>query len=107
MPQLHAKIKRGNVEYPPWLSPECRGLIARMLNTNPQERATLTEIMSHPWMTKGYNGPPDNYLPSRKPLQLPLDAAVVEKMTGFDFGPTDLITSQLTKVMESDDYHRA
>ncbi|TKA81468.1 hypothetical protein B0A55_02940 [Friedmanniomyces simplex] len=107
MPQLHAKIKRGNVEYPPWLSPECRGLIARMLNTNPQERATLTEIMSHPWMTKGYNGPPDNYLPSRKPLQLPLDSAVIDKMTGFDFGPADIITSQLTKVMESDDYQRA
>ncbi|KAK6406712.1 Serine/threonine-protein kinase [Elasticomyces elasticus] len=107
MPQLHAKIKRGGVEYPPWLSPECRGLIARMLNTNPQERATLAEIMQHPWMTKGYQGPPDNYLPSRKPLQLPLDPGIIDKMTGFDFGPADVITSQLTKIMESDDYQRA
>lgn len=78
-----------------------------MLQTNPAERATLHEIMNHPWMTKGCNGPPDNYLPVRKPLTLPLDAAVIEKMTGFDFGDADVITSQLTKVLESEDYQRA
>jgi serine/threonine protein kinase len=107
MPQLHAKIKKGHVEYPPWLTPECRNLISRMLNTDPSQRATLAEIMTHPWMTKGFNGAPDNYLPQRKPLQLPLDAAVIEKMTGFDFGSADVITAQLTKVLESEDYQRA
>lgn len=78
-----------------------------MLTTNPQERATLQEIMTHPWMTKGFSGPPDNYLPVRKPLQLPLDQSVIEKMTGFDFGDAETITSQLTKVVESEDYQRA
>ncbi|KAK5164841.1 Serine/threonine-protein kinase [Saxophila tyrrhenica] len=107
MPQLHAKIKKGFVEYPPWLSPECRNLIARMLTTNPSERATLQDIMNHPWMTKGFNGPPDNYLPSRKPVQLPLDPAIIDKMTGFDFGAADVITAQLTKIIESEDYQRA
>ena len=107
MPQLHAKIKKGVVEYPPWLTPECRSLIARMLTTNPSERASLQEIMSHPWMTKGFSSPPDNYLPSRKPLQLPLDELVIDKMTGFDFGAADVITSQLTKILESEDYQRA
>lgn len=28
-------------------------------------------------------------------------------MTGFDFGPSDLITSQLTKIIESEDYQHA
>ncbi|KAK3672585.1 Serine/threonine-protein kinase [Recurvomyces mirabilis] len=107
MPQLHAKIKRGNVEYPPWLTPECRGLIARMLNTNPQERATLQEIMSHPWMVKGFNGPPDNFLPVRKPIQLPLDHAVIDKMTGFDFGSAEYISDELHKLIASEDYQRA
>lgn len=107
MPQLHAKIKKGHVEYPPWLTPECRNLISRMLNTDPSQRATLAEIMAHPWMTKGFNGVPDNYLPQRKPLQLPLDAGVIDKMTGFDFGAADVITAQLTKVLESEDYQRA
>lgn len=107
MPQLHAKIKKGHVEYPPWLTPECRNLISRMLNTDPSQRATLAEIMTHPWMTKGFSGAPDNYLPQRKPLQLPLDAGVIDKMTGFDFGSADVITAQLTKVLESEDYQRA
>ena len=107
MPQLHAKIKKGVVEYPPWLTPECRTLIARMLTTNPADRATLHEIMSHPWMTKGFNGPPENYLPVRKPLTLPLDERVIEKMTGFDFGDKEYIRATLTKVVESEDYQRA
>ena len=107
MPQLHAKIKKGVVEYPPWLTPECRSLIARMLTTNPQDRATLQEIMSHPWMLKGFNGPPENYLPSRRPLTLPLDERVIEKMTGFDFGDRETIRTQLTKTIESEEYQRA
>lgn len=78
-----------------------------MLNTNPQERATLQEIMSHPWMTKGYNGPPENFLPQRRPIQLPLDPQVIEKMTGFDFGSAETITNQLLKIVESEDYQRA
>ena len=107
MPQLHAKIKKGFVEYPPWLTPECRNLISRMLTTNPHERATLQEIMNHSWMTKGFSGPPDNYLPTRKPLQSPLDSTIIDKMTGFDFGAADVITAQISTVLESEDYQRA
>ncbi|KAJ6145430.1 hypothetical protein N7470_009325 [Penicillium chermesinum] len=107
MPQLHAKIKKGVVEYPPGLTSECRHIISRMLVTDPKQRASLAEIMAHPWMNKGFNAPPENYLPQREPLQLPLDAEVIEKMTGFDFGPPDYITSQLTKVLESEEYQHA
>lgn len=78
-----------------------------MLVTDPKKRASLAEIMNHPWMTKGFNGPPENYLPVREPLQLPLDPEVVEKMTGFDFGPPEFITAQLTKTLESEDYQMA
>lgn len=67
----------------------------------------MHEIMNHPWMTKGFSAPPETYLPVRKPLQLPLDPAIIAKMTGFDFGDAELITSQLTKVLESEDYQRA
>lgn len=78
-----------------------------MLVTDPKQRATLTEVMNHPWMTKGFNGPPENYLPNREPLQLPLDPEVIEKMTGFDFGPPEYITAQLTKTLESEEYQQA
>lgn len=78
-----------------------------MLVTDPRQRASLTEIMNHPWMNKGYSGPPDNYLPPREATQLPLDNDVIEKMTGFDFGPPDYITGQLTKILDSEDYQHA
>ncbi|KAG0155225.1 hypothetical protein PDIDSM_799 [Penicillium digitatum] len=107
MPQLHAKIKKGVVEYPPGLTAECRHIISRMLVTDPKQRASLAEIMSHPWMNKGFSNPPESHLPHREPLQLPLDQEVVEKMTGFDFGPPEYITAQLTKVLESEDYQHA
>lgn len=63
--------------------------------------------MNHPWMNKGYSGPPENYLPAREPLQLPLDPEVIEKMTGFEFGSPEYITAQLTKIIESEDYQHA
>lgn len=106
MPQLHAKIKKGAVEYPPWLSAECKHIISRMLVTNPSQRATLSEVMNHPWMTKGYGSAPDNCLPHREPLQLPLDQSVVEKMTGFDFGSPEFITRELEKIITSEEYQK-
>lgn len=78
-----------------------------MLQTDPTQRLTLSEIMNHPWITKGFNSPPENYLPHREPLQLPLDREVIERMTGFDFGTPEYITSQLTNVIQSEDYQRA
>lgn len=78
-----------------------------MLVTDPKQRATLSEIMNHPWITKGFNAPPENYLPHREPLQLPLDPQIIEKMTGFDFGPVDFITRELTKVLSSEEYQNA
>ncbi|KAI1141285.1 hypothetical protein F5Y05DRAFT_371927 [Hypoxylon sp. FL0543] len=107
MPALHAKIKKGLVDYPSWLSNECRHLLSRMLVTDPRQRATMHEVMNHPWMIKGYGGPPDNYLPAREPLTLPLEPEVINAMTGFNFGPPEVIKAQLTKVIESEDYKRA
>lgn len=78
-----------------------------MLVTDPRQRASLQEIMNHPWMTKGFGSAPENYLPVREPITMPLDPAVVQAMTGFDFGPPELIQSQLKDVIESPAYQRA
>lgn len=78
-----------------------------MLVVDVKERASLQEIMCHPWMTKGFNGPPENFLPAREPLQLPLDPAVINKMQGFDFGPANYIQDQLTRTIESEEYQSA
>ncbi|KAK9464859.1 kinase-like domain-containing protein [Lipomyces arxii] len=107
MPALHAKIKRGHVEYPSWLSAECKSLLSRMLVVDPKTRATLTEIINHPWMLKGYDGPQDSYLPVRKPLLLPLNPEVIKGMHGFEFGSDERIEADLTAVLESADYQAA
>lgn len=107
MPALHAKIKKGLVDYPNWLSSDCKHLLSRMLVTDPKQRAAMPEVMSHPWMLKGYGSPPDNYLPLREPLTLPLEPEVITAMTGFNFGSPDNIKAQLTRTIESEEYQRA
>ncbi|KAH8598922.1 hypothetical protein B0O99DRAFT_505278 [Bisporella sp. PMI_857] len=107
MPALHSKIKKGVVDYPNWLSPECKHLISRMLVTDPERRATLQEIMNHQWMTKGFPGPPESHLPAREPITLPLDDSIIQLMTGFDFGPPETIKHQLTNIIDSHAYQRA
>ena len=75
--------------------------------TDPKQRASLGEILNHPWITKGFNSPPENYLPAREPLQLPLDPQIIEKMHGFDFGEPEFIERELTRVLASEDYQNA
>ncbi|KAF7290694.1 Non-specific serine/threonine protein kinase [Mycena indigotica] len=109
MPALHAKIKRGLVEYPVWLSSECKHILSRMLVTNPALRAPLSEILNHPWMLRGFSGPPNPHLVRREPLRpQDLDPQVVRGMSGFEFGADDAeIMEKLTNVLESDSYSRS
>lgn len=78
-----------------------------MLVTDPRSRASLHEILHHPWLNKGSSAPPENYLPHREPLSLPLDPEVIQGMTGFEFGTSEAITAQLTRLIESEDYQSA
>ncbi|KAL6303634.1 Pkinase-domain-containing protein [Sparassis latifolia] len=108
MPALHAKIKRGLVEYPVWLSAECKHILMRMLVTNPAARAPLSEVLNHPWMVRGFRGPPDSHLVHREPLRVDeLDGQVIRGMKGFEFGTEDEIERKLVEVLESDGYYRA
>ncbi|KAF9518334.1 hypothetical protein BS47DRAFT_336864 [Hydnum rufescens UP504] len=108
MPALHAKIKRGLVEYPVWLSAEIKHLLSRMLVTNPNARASLPEVLSHPWMVRNFAGPPDPHLVHREPLRADeLERAVIRGMTGFEFGTEDDIENRLAEILKSETYRRA
>ncbi|EPQ53024.1 Pkinase-domain-containing protein [Gloeophyllum trabeum ATCC 11539] len=108
MPALHAKIKRGLVEYPVWLSAECKHLLSRMLVTNPAARAPLSEVLSHPWMVRGFPGPPDPHMVRREPLRPDeLERTVIRQMTGLEFGTEEEIEKKLIDILESDGYQRA
>lgn len=78
-----------------------------MLVTDPSQRASLQEVLSHHWMVKTYEGPPTNYLPRRVPLELPLDPEVIKGMQGFEFGTAEEIESKLRSVIESPEYQNA
>jgi hypothetical protein len=79
-----------------------------MLVTNPTARAPLTEVLSHPWMVRGFNGPPPAYLVHREPLRAEdLDRAVIKGMNGFEFGTEDDIERRLTRVLTGDVYMKA
>jgi protein-serine/threonine kinase len=107
MPALHSKIKRGHVEYPAWISSDCRDLLSRMLVVDPLQRASLAEVKRHPWMIKGYDKPPDSLVPFRRPITLPLDPAIIQEMSGFEFGTPEKILSDMTAILESPQYIEA
>ncbi|KAJ1304175.1 hypothetical protein OPQ81_008575 [Rhizoctonia solani] len=108
MPALHAKIKRGLFDSPMWLSQECKHILSRMLVTNPSARATLTEVLNHPWMIRSYGHPPDPHLLAREPLSpSELDPSVIREMTGFEFGTPEQIHANLVEVLKSERYKLA
>lgn len=50
--QLLTKIKRGQYEMPVNFSPEAKSLIWKMLQVNPSDRITLSQIWKHPLLIK-------------------------------------------------------
>ncbi|KDE09716.1 CAMK/CAMKL/KIN1 protein kinase [Microbotryum lychnidis-dioicae p1A1 Lamole] len=108
MPALHAKIKRGQVEYPNWLSAECKHLLSRMLVTSPAARATMSEVLSHPWTVKGFSGPPSSHIPHRIPLRAEeIDREILKGMSGFELGSEQNIYESLCQVLNHDSYRTA
>ncbi|KXN91351.1 Protein kinase kin1 [Leucoagaricus sp. SymC.cos] len=89
-------------------SAECKHLLSRMLVTNPANRATLHEVLNHPWMLRGHSTPPDPHLVHREPLRADeLDRQVIRGMQGFEFGTEEEIERRLVKILESEGYIRA
>jgi len=101
---LHEKIKKGNVEYPSSLSRECVSLLSRMLVVDPTKRASLFEVIQHPWMNKGYDYRVLNYVPKRQPLSLPLDPEIIKTIASFDLGSVQHVSDELTNILSSVEY---
>jgi serine/threonine protein kinase KIN1/2 len=79
-----------------------------MLATNPAARAPLSEVLSHPWIIKGFSGAPDAHLLHREPLRVDeLDPQVIRGMNGFEFGTEEEIERRLVAILESEAYRRA
>ncbi|KAH3871048.1 hypothetical protein DPMN_034242 [Dreissena polymorpha] len=55
IPHLYKKIQSGRYETPAWLSQESKELIASMLQVDPKRRITVGQLISHPWLLKGFD----------------------------------------------------
>lgn len=49
--KLRNLIVSGSVQYPDFISDDCRSLIQSMLVVDPKQRMSVCDIPSHPWMT--------------------------------------------------------
>lgn len=104
---LHEKIKKGHIDYPDHLSYECVDLLRKMLVVDVSKRANIYEVISHRWMTKGYNGVVSSYLPFRTPIQLPLNNDVVKEIVNLNLAMSeDQVMNDMTDVITSSHYIR-
>jgi carbon catabolite-derepressing protein kinase len=53
---MYKKIYKGEYRCPKWFSPELKRFLSRLLDTNPETRITVHEILRDPWFKKGYKG---------------------------------------------------
>ncbi|KAF5729180.1 CBL-interacting protein kinase 12 isoform 1 [Tripterygium wilfordii] len=51
---MYKKIYKGEFRCPRWFSPELTKLLTRLLDTNPETRFTIPEIMENRWFKKGF-----------------------------------------------------
>ncbi|XP_030537469.2 CBL-interacting serine/threonine-protein kinase 11 [Rhodamnia argentea] len=51
---MYKKIYRGEFRCPKWMSADLKRFLRRLLNTNPDTRITIHEILKDPWFRKGY-----------------------------------------------------
>lgn len=51
---MYKKIYKGEFRCPKWTSPDLKRFLSRLLDTNPNTRITVDEILQDPWFRKGY-----------------------------------------------------
>ncbi|GAV83122.1 Pkinase domain-containing protein/NAF domain-containing protein [Cephalotus follicularis] len=49
---MYRKIYKGDFKCPPWFSPEARRLVTKLLDPNPDTRATISKIRDSSWFKK-------------------------------------------------------
>lgn len=54
MMNMYRKVFKSEYEFPPWISPEAKRLISKLLVADPTRRITISAIMRVPWFSKGF-----------------------------------------------------
>ncbi|KNC99632.1 CAMK/CAMKL/MARK protein kinase [Spizellomyces punctatus DAOM BR117] len=92
MKELYRKIASGSYTCPDYLMPSARHLISRLITVDPKKRATLDEVLVHPWVNEGYDCPPPNYLPERPKISDPstLSKEILQRLFVFGYTMDDV-----------------
>ncbi len=56
---LYKKIQNGKYDLPAWLSTDSINLLNDLLQTDPKRRITMSQLVFHPWVLKGYSSSVD------------------------------------------------
>ncbi|MCL7045833.1 hypothetical protein MKW94_014320 [Papaver nudicaule] len=51
---MYKKIYKGEFRCPKWMSQDLKRFLSRLLDSNPETRITIDEIINDPWFRKGY-----------------------------------------------------
>ncbi|KAI8832564.1 kinase-like domain-containing protein [Chytriomyces cf. hyalinus JEL632] len=92
MKELYKKIASGIYRCPDYVSPNAKHLIHRLVQVDPRHRATMSEVLAHPWVNDGYDSHPPNYLPVRARLNGPheLSQDIIKRLTAFGYLEDDI-----------------
>jgi carbon catabolite-derepressing protein kinase len=84
---MYKKIYRGEFRCPKWMSNELKRFLSRLLDTNPDTRITVDEILNDPWFKKGGYKPVKFYDEEGKPVNNAVkeeDKKAVTSLNAFD-----------------------
>ncbi|KAI8970944.1 kinase-like domain-containing protein [Pilobolus umbonatus] len=96
------KIQKGKVDFIFPVSQECRDLIKRILNPDPEDRICLADVIRHSWVNMGYDHYINNYMVPRIPVSPPIDPQSVTYMVrGFGFPSAEKINAMLEIITAS------
>lgn len=90
--KLYKKIASGSYACPDHVVPAAKHLIGRLITVNPKERATLREVLCHPWVMESYQTMPPNYVPERQNITdvNHLSKDLIRRLYAFGYKDTDI-----------------
>jgi 5'-AMP-activated protein kinase catalytic alpha subunit len=82
---LYNKILDGKYQTPSWLSDECRDLISKILNIDPDERYTVEQIKTHKWYSSKHSPVISNQGLIIGKNKIPLEDSIVKMLRQYGF----------------------
>lgn len=85
---LYKKIMNGDYSIPSHVSPEARQLIKMILNTDPDKRATIEQIRSHPWYRLHPPNEPQGIIHGYH--RISIDETILAQVSGYGFDQEEI-----------------